>query len=112
MTNSSWSSSLTESSWSTDTSLLSGHGLCANRSQQYIDGQIRPCCPGQDDQCSIDAHCFCDEACITFDDCCSDYEVVCSWINGGSDNENKTNLSWTTSTTTSTTTTSTTVRLK
>lgn len=38
------------------------------------------CCEGQDDDCKpAGAQCFCDEACVKYDDCCSDSCSVCGY---------------------------------
>ena len=38
------------------------------------------CCPGRDDFCTPpDAQCYCDEACRSFEDCCTDVSAACGF---------------------------------
>ena len=38
------------------------------------------CCSGENQGCSPNGDCFCDDACTNFEDCCADYGY---WCNGG-----------------------------
>ena len=66
-------------------------GTCADMPlpQKYLDlGQKRQCCPEADSSCKqIPVHpenpsnrtCYCDLACKSWKDCCSDYLESCAW---------------------------------
>lgn len=56
--------------------------LCSNDCQQCVSATscAGRCCPGRDDNCTADAApCFCDEFCVTANDCCEDALSQCGF---------------------------------
>ncbi len=56
--------------------------LCSNDCTQCVSATscAGRCCPGRDDNCTADAApCFCDEFCVTAQDCCADALAQCGF---------------------------------
>ena len=56
-------------------------GACVDKTAQTSCELRTPmCCPGQDNSCTApDALCFCDNHCVTANDCCPDACDTCGW---------------------------------
>ena len=54
------------------------NGSCVNRDETTSCEALGQCCEANDDACATPgAQCYCDEACLTYGDCCEDACVAC-----------------------------------